>query len=306
MISGRIQLTGLLVFILGVSGFFGSQSTSVFADTTTQSVQNHRLTVTDISAQPSGILIRVRPQTISLSEIVSQVHITPGEGRRMPRLTVKLDGVTPGATVPLDKVTQVWNQTLYSIEVHKETDGLDVAVSFEGPYNRAILETSANNYLGISLAVQAHPLPPLKRGAAVPLWYLRDLTIANRLQFKPTSSIGYSYMLPAKPVDKRDMLAAPFRGTQEALGYGSYFGAVRIGELYKSLDTKRTDGSLTFMRRGTVLERINGRELHVPAALLGLPNSWSLGFARNQIIIASEHAGVAGYTVYDAPGISIP
>ena len=302
----RIQLTGLLVFMFGVLGYFVFRSVSDFTITTTQSIQTHRLTVINVSAQPSGILIRVRPQTTSLSDIVSHLHITPGEGRRMPQLTFELNGVSSGAAVPLDKVEQVWNQTLSSIEVYKEPNGLKVAVSFEGSYNRAILETSTNHYLGISLADQAHSLPPLNRKAAIPLWYLRNLTIAHRLQFKPLSSMDYNELLPFKSVDKRDILAATFQGTQESLGYASYFGAIRMGELYKSLDTKRIEGIPTSIRTGTILEQINGRALHVPAVLLGFPNSWSLGFARNQIIIASEHAGVVGYTVYNAPGITIP
>ena len=303
MKSNHIKLTSLLVSILGVTGCLAPQSTSVFA--LPQFVRNHHRTVTDISAQPSGILIRVLPQTVSLTNIVSHVRIVPGEGRQMPQLTFDLNNVTPGPAVPLDKVMQVWNQTLYSIEVHERDKELRVSVSFEGLFNRAVIGTSPSGYLGISLAVGAGHLPPPNHHAVVPLWYLRDLLVANHLQFKPTSSTGYSYMLPSKPVDKWDMLAAPYRGKQEVLGYGSYFGAIPIGDLYKGLDIARVNGEIS-IRRGTVLERMDGKAAHVPAVLLGMPNSWSFGFAHNQIIIASEHAGIVGYTVYNAPGISVP
>ena len=95
---------------------------------------------------------------------------------------------------------------------------------------------------------------------------------------------SYGQLLPFRVKDRRDMLMARYRGSQEVLGYGSFFGAIQMDDLYRVLDVRRIAAPLPSMQRGNIRERTGGRFVRVHAVLQGMQNPWGVGFARNQVI----------------------
>ncbi len=63
------------------------------------------------------------------------------------------------------------------------------------------------------------------------------------------------------------MLMAPYHGLQELLGYGSYFGAIRMDDLYRVLDVRKIVAPLPPIRRGNIRERTGGRFVRTPAVI---------------------------------------
>ncbi len=165
--------------------------------------------------------------------------------------------------------------------------------------------TADGRYLGISLTREPGPLPPVNGHAAVPAWFLRDLLVAGSRQYAPTRMANYGQLLPFQSSGRRAMLMATYRGSQEVLGYGSYFGAIRMDDLYRILDVRRIAAPPP-MRKGNIRERTGGRSVLVPAVIQGMRNPWGVGFARNQVILTSDEGGYLAYSVYNVPGIRIP
>ena len=250
-------------------------------------------------------MIRLKPGARSSANIVTDARVIPGTQGRLPQLTFSLTGVSAGPQLVLGRSQQVWNQTLVNLKVSKTGNGLGVAASFKGPCSHVKVAFADKHYIGISLVGTPKSLPAVNEHTTIPAWFLRDLLVANRLQYTPVQLATYGQPLPIKTSGPHELLSAPYHGTLEALGYGSYFGKIRIGDLYANLDSGKVDGLLG-LRTGKVAEQVNGRQVQVPAVILGMPNAWSLGFAENQVIIASEHSGFIQYSVYTAPRITIP
>ncbi|MHB1629845.1 MAG: hypothetical protein ACYCVB_16010 [Bacilli bacterium] len=263
------------------------------------------LLVEAVSPQPSGILITVWPRSGRLSSIVSRPRIIPAEGHQMSQLTFTLTRVSPGPHIDLGRRLQVWNQTLSTLEVRRVKNGLTVAVSFEGLFQHLRMGVADGRYLGISLTREPGSLPPVNGHAVVPAWFLRDLLKAGSRQYVPTSMASYGQLLPFRSSDRRDMLMAPYHGSQEVLGYGSYFGAIRMDDLYRILDVRRIAAPPPIQRRN-IRERTGGRFVRVPAVIQGMQNPWGIGFARNQLIVTSDEGGYLAYSVYNVPDIRIP
>lgn len=66
-----------------------------------------------------------------------------------------------------------------------------------------------------------------------------------------------------------------------------------------------TENLFTQVKYGYIRELENGKWYPVKAIMVNMQNGWQLGFAKNQLIVENNHAGVLGYTVYPVQGIQL-
>jgi len=320
----------LLATLIGIVGCGANQSDTVVTKTnsqtpstpvnsnqvrTTPTSSNGSATVTkedappivieSIHPQPSGLLIQLDHKTTSA---VKQIVHSPRFGSSNMSVSFTLRNVQVGNPSIAKLNESVGNQLIQNLKIHKHGADLIVNMTLMRPVNKINVGTSGS-YLGIALQYKPKKsLPTPHPVGLIPSWFFKDILTAASGEGTPVRAHSYGGMLPFQSSNKTYMLKAPHSGSGETLGFSSYFGSLSLYENYSGmLNAKPTsDPNLySLVKYGLIRERKNGKWYGVKAIMVNMQNGWQLGFAKNQVIVETNHAGALGYVVYPVKGIEL-
>ncbi|MCF8564622.1 hypothetical protein LLE49_07670 [Alicyclobacillus tolerans] len=201
----------------------------------------------------------------------------------------------------------VGNQLIQSLKTQKQGTDLLVSMTLMRPVNKINVGTSGS-YLGIVLQYKPKSLPTPHPVGRIPSWFFKDILTAASVEGTPVRAHSYGGMLPFQSSDETYMLKAPHSGSRETLGFSSYFGSLSLYENYAGMlnANPTSDSNLySLVKYGLIREKKNGNWYGVKAIMVNMQNGWKLGFAKNQVIVETNHAGALGYVVYPVKGIEL-
>ncbi|WP_029420782.1 hypothetical protein [Alicyclobacillus macrosporangiidus] len=286
-----ISIALITTFVTGCS----NANTSIEAQYATGPV------IESITAEPNGVLVTSDQPVNHLERIVVDPHFLPAEGHTPERFIFTLHNVVPGPRLSVNTKASIGTNEL---TIQRQEN--DLMVTYTSPdrlVNEFRIGTDKGKYLGIELENHTSTRTQITKPLCnIPAWYFHDLSVAAQANI-PMTATTYGPTLPQK--ESGYMLNAPKNGISEQIGFSSYFGPIEISDLFRQSDGDQVCDAIMNIQYGHVMEDSGGKPISVPAILVWLPNAWALGFAQNQVIIASIHGGAEVYTVYSVPGIEI-
>lgn len=276
-----------------------NQSTTVKKQNTPTAV------IENIDPLPSGLLIKLGNQAISA---VAGIVGSPRFGDSNLSVSFTLHDVKLGNQSVGNLNEAVGNQLIQSLKTQKQGTDLLVSMTLMRPVNKINVGTSGS-YLGIVLQYKPNKsLPTPHPVGRIPSWFFKDILTAASVEGTPVRAHSYGGMLPFQSSDETYMLKAPHSGSRETLGFSSYFGSLSLYENYAGMlnANPTSDSNLySLVKYGLIREKKNGKWYGVKAIMVNMQNGWQLGFAKNQVIVETNHAGSLGYVVYPVKGIEL-
>ena len=279
--------------------------TSSNQSSTVKNQNTPTVVIESIEPQPSGLLIKLDSKaTSAVKQIVRSSRF---ENSNM-FLSFTLQDVKV-ANPSIAKLNEtVGNQLIQNLKVRRNGTGLIVNMTLTRPINRINLGTSGS-YLGMALQYEPNkPKPTPHPVGSIPSWFFKDIITAASVEGTPVMAENYGAMLPFQHSDKTYMLKAPFNGSEEVLGFSGYFGSLSLYDNYFNMLNTKSNNNLSIydqVKYGYIREKKSGKWYAVKAIMVNMQNGWQLGFAKNQLIVENNHAGVLGYTVYPVQGIEL-